>query len=128
MNRQRSDAGFTLLEVMVAILILSMSLAVIFPMLGSGPGRLIDDKNSGLAMRIAESKLAETIVIANWDAMPIEDDDENWAWRMEAAPYDTPDPDAVSSYPMLVTAAAWSKDAPDTIRAQLQRIVWVVSE
>lgn len=38
MNAGQSDAGFSLLEVMVAVLILSMSLAVIFPMLGKGRG------------------------------------------------------------------------------------------
>lgn len=128
MNAGRSDVGFSLLEVMVAVLILSMSLAVIFPMLGKGPGRLIDDKNAGLALRVAESKLAEAIVTADWEALPLEDDDETWAWRIEAAPYETADPDAVSSYPMLVTAAAWSKETPDTVRAELQRIVWVVSK
>jgi general secretion pathway protein I len=52
------SAGFTLLEVVIALMILGLSIGVLFQTLSTSLGRLADAKGEALAVSVAQSVLA----------------------------------------------------------------------
>ncbi len=58
-----NEDGFTLLEVLVAFVILSGALGVIYMMLGSGVFASDTAKNEAEAILIAKSKMSEAVIV-----------------------------------------------------------------
>lgn len=84
------QAGFTLVEVLAAFAILTVSLAVVYPLLGNA--RAIEDAATRrLATLLAQSRLA---VVGG--ELALEDGvregrfDNGWEWRVAVAPYAAP--------------------------------------
>ena len=88
MNRPRRTAGFTLLEVMIAMAILAM---VLVPLLGAiikGQQAISASKFRSHALRLAEDKMTELEMTVlpedegEWDG-DFGNDHEGYRWRME---------------------------------------------
>ncbi len=86
--RRRSDRGFTLIEVMVALAIISLSLTAV----ATKMGRMIDTSNSmrertyasWIAQnKITELRLANVIPKVGSSSGEIDYADTTWAWRAE---------------------------------------------
>jgi len=83
------EAGFSLLEVLVAFTILAMSLAVAFRIFAGGLGNIATSEDYARAVTLAESRLAAVgvseplqsgVSYGRWD--------EEYEWRIAAAPYE----------------------------------------
>ncbi len=102
MNRPaHSDSGFTLIEVLVALTILSISLAVMLHIFSQSLDRARESQNEMAASAIAQSLLADA-----GPSMPLEPDDtegktaDGFSWRLHVEPYGSAD-----------DRKAWSMDA-----------------
>ena len=58
MSRRRRDQGFTLIEVLVALAILAVSLAVLMVVISTSLDRAREDRNEMIATALAQSLLA----------------------------------------------------------------------
>ncbi|MAF84068.1 MAG: prepilin-type N-terminal cleavage/methylation domain-containing protein [Gammaproteobacteria bacterium] len=96
MNRHRykpgNDAGFSLLELIVAFSILSLSLAVLYQIFSSSAQRAALGREYGDAVLLAESKLAEIganqqIQTGNLSGKF----DNDMRWKSTVTPYKAPD-------------------------------------
>lgn len=65
---RRSERGFTLLEVLVAFLILSLSMAILLRIVSQSLGSLDRAEQYQVALQLAESKLVEVLAQLRWDS------------------------------------------------------------
>ena len=82
-------AGFTLIEVLVALAILAIAFGFAFRALSGGFDRLDRDQKSADALLLAQSTLARVgHDIALQDGVVDGRTEDGFAWRIETAPYD----------------------------------------
>ena len=74
-----SESGFTVLEVLVAFVILASALAVIYQMVATGGFRSERARNEQTALLLAKSKLSEAQIIAR----NTEGNEGNYHWKLE---------------------------------------------
>jgi len=86
MTKTSEDCGFTLLEVVVAIAILAIAFGSLFPIFGSGLGRIKSSDERFFAVALAESKLRELLVIKNWNDLPQSGEEADWQWMLTRTP------------------------------------------
>lgn len=125
MKTLTSDSGFSLLEVLVATLILALTFSAVFPIFGSAPQRIEDTRSLAFATSLAATHLEQQILRQAWDEMPVRGEQEGWAWEVSGEPYDEAPPADDSDYPFKITVKAWKLEDPDRVLASLQRVVWV---
>ena len=95
--RSGHQRGFTLLEVLVAIAILSLSLGVIFGIFSQSIARTEANAGEAEARTLAQSLMERTRAEPPANASGVTDD--GFVWRVEVAPYGSDE-----------DRAAWSKD------------------
>lgn len=86
MNRAH---GFTLLEVLVAFLILSLSVSVLMRIVSQSLAALDNAEHHQTALQLAESKLAQVLVDLDSDSQGKEEGrvDRDYRWQSEIEPY-----------------------------------------
>lgn len=82
-------AGFSLLEVLVALSILSLSLGVLMPSFGNFSRSTALSGDFRQAMMIAESRLAAAVATREYDASGV--DAGRFAWEFGYAPFEFDD-------------------------------------
>lgn len=94
MNSHRSQRGFTLLEVMLAVAILALAMVALSQTLGASAKAYLNIDATRRAYMVASDKLVELQVYARWPAVGASDDtvtrgDREW-WvhtKISAGPY-----------------------------------------
>lgn len=119
-----ADEGFSLLEVIVATMILAMAFAVALPIFGEVPQRLQDTKQAAIKTRLATSVMEREIARADWASLPVTGEHEQWSWSLHGA---APGVDlaTATSYPLELRVSVWTTAEPDKNVLTLERIVWV---
>ena len=95
--RARGESGFTLLEVVIAFVVLALVLSTVFQIFSTGLARAGDMEEQGLALSIAQSALAAAGVengVAEGETQG-ESGDRRYRWVVKIARYEEqPAPDA----------------------------------
>ena len=87
MSELVKDEGFTLLEVVTAVAILSMGLAVLYPIFGASPGRLQAAEKRGLAVEVLHSEMENLLLLEDWSSLPKQGEFDGWNWVIEGEVY-----------------------------------------
>ena len=95
------QAGFTLIEILVSLVVLSLALGLLVRIFSSGLGNARLAEETAFATALAESRLAE-VGLAQPLAPGLREGEEQarFRWRVEVSPYDVAeaeDPDADSA-------------------------------
>lgn len=111
MNRDRKEEGFTLIEVLVALAILSISMAVLLGVFSDSLSRVRANETRTVAGALAQSLLAEVGI-----SRPLHVGDETgdlangYRWRLHAEPYGSDqDRQAWPVVALLVSVAVWKE-------------------
>jgi general secretion pathway protein I len=102
--------GFSLLEVLVAFAVLSISLGILYQAFGGALHNLSVSGNYGRAMILAESRLAETVADTPLEAGSQTGKAGDFRWRVEVTPYDEVEelPQTFEPYKVLVDVS-WNE-------------------
>jgi general secretion pathway protein I len=122
----KAEAGFTLIEILVAFAILGLVAAAVLSVFSSGPGRIVHAENQRLAVLTVKSLLAEVgagraIEAGGWEG----DTRDGGRWKLVMAPYAgaSSDPDHPPPLqPYLVTVHATSGPAWSGATADLETV------
>jgi general secretion pathway protein I len=104
-GRHARDTGFTLIEVLVALTVLSLSLGVLFGIFSQGLARTQETERETGARMLAQSLLAENTAsppqsIGETDGMT----DTGLGWRLKIAPYPQHDDQNAQLHATIVSA------------------------
>ncbi len=105
-------AGFTLIEVLVALTILSISLAVLLAIFTQGLDRAGESKNEADARALAQSLLAQAEIVPNPSMGTSTGHSNNLMWNLRVAPYGNPDDIAAwqESIAEITATVSWRGD------------------
>lgn len=119
-----NDEGFSLLEVIVATLVLSLTFGVVLPIMGEAPGRLVESRDLASAMRVASTVMERSILLADYDVLPRTGEQGDWSWELDGTPLDE---GALvdADFPLVLEARAWKAGEPERVWVTLKRVVWV---
>lgn len=118
------EAGFSLLEVLVATMILALTFGAVYPIFGNAPQRLVDANENAIAFRLASSVMEREVLQDDWARLPLQGEQGNWSWSLVGAQPDG-EPEAVNNYPLELTVSVWETATPEREVVMLQRVVWV---
>jgi general secretion pathway protein I len=82
-----NDSGFTLIEVLVALTILSISLAVLLSIFTQGLDRAGESRNEAAARALAQSLLAQAEIVPDPSMGSSNGRSNNLMWNLRVAPY-----------------------------------------
>lgn len=102
--RGGSESGFTLIEVLVALAILGISLAVLLSIFLQGLDRAHESKDESAARVLAQSLLSQARAEANPAMGASAGKSAGYVWHLQIAPYGTP-----------AERAAWQENAAQIV-------------
>ncbi|MEX6500759.1 type IV pilus modification PilV family protein [Pseudomonas zhanjiangensis] len=126
MNRAR---GFTLLEVLVAFLILSLSMSVLMRIVSQSLNALSAAERHQVAVQLAESKLAEVLVGLDESSRGKQQGrlDQRFRWQSEVEPYEFENQEPGERYsvtPWLVrVSVSWGKRPGERVSLSTIRLL-----
>ena len=125
-SHTKRHAGFSLLEVLVALSILALSYGMILQLLGSSSRNALRASDYRQAIMVAESQLNLAATVRDPAMLPRSGAvDEKFVWRLDIAPAaDVAMSSAASMYTpvQLTVEVSWEGDAPEPTRVALSTI------
>lgn len=126
MNNSR---GFTLLEVLVAFLILSLSMGVLMRIVSQSLKAVETAEHHQVALQLAESQLADVLTRFNVDSRGKEEGrlDRRYRWQSEIEPYHFDNQEAGERYsisPWLIrVSVSWGADPAERVSLSTVRLL-----
>jgi general secretion pathway protein I len=126
MNNSR---GFTLLEVLVAFLILSLSMSVMMRIVSQSFKSLEAAEHHQVALQLAESQLADVLTRLNVDSRGKKEGrlDRRYRWQSEIEPYHFDNQQAGEHYsinPWLIrVSVSWGPDPAERVSLSTVRLL-----
>lgn len=117
------DGGFTLLEVVIATAVLSLTLVAVLPMFGEVPARLKQTATASQALQIANSRLNLVILESDWNNLPLSGTVGSFRWSVTVERLEIVEGDI--GHPLKLTSSVTSVENEEIKLAQLDQIVWV---
>ena len=116
-TRRARDRGFTLLEVLVAFAILAFTLAAAYGVFSDASRSVASGERYGVALALAESRLAEVDAAAaaeTWDGEG--EFEDTYRWRVETRAMPDGAAENVPVEPVIVTVTvSWASGGPVTL-------------
>lgn len=124
-----SERGFTLLEVLVAFLILSLSMSVLMRIVSQSLRALESAEQHQVALQLAESKLVEVLAQLRWNSLGKDEGrlSGRYRWKSQVERYEFPNQEHGESYsvsPWLVqVTVSWGQRANDQVSLSTIRLM-----
>lgn len=126
---RRSERGFTLLEVMVAFLILSLSMGALMRIVSQSIRALDSAEQHQVALQLAESKLVEVLAQLRWDSRGKDEGrlSGRYRWKSKVERYQFSNQQAGESYsitPWLVqVSVSWGLQPNEQVSLSTVRLM-----
>jgi general secretion pathway protein I len=126
MNNSR---GFTLLEVLVAFLILSLCMGVLMRIVSQSLKAVETAEHHQVALQLAESQLADVLTRLNVDSRGKEEGrlDGRYRWQSEIEPYRFDNQEAGERYSisswLVRVSVSWGADPADRVSLSTVRLL-----
>lgn len=126
---RRSERGFTLLEVMVAFLILSLSMGALMRIVSQSIRALDSAEQHQVALQLAESKLVEVLAQLRWDSRGKDEGrlSGRYRWKSKVERYQFSNQQAGESYsitPWLVqVSVSWGPQPNEQVSLSTVRLM-----
>ena len=124
-----SSRGFTLLEVLVAFLVLSLSMGVLMRIVSQSLNALATAEHHQVALQLAESKLADVLTHLDADSQGKEQGriDSRYRWQSEIEPYQFDNQEAGARYsitPWLIRVSViWGRRPAERVSLSTIRLL-----
>ncbi|MGH8354842.1 MAG: type IV pilus modification PilV family protein [Pseudomonas sp.] len=124
-----SSRGFTLLEVLVAFLILSLSMSVLMRIVSQALDGLETAEHHQVALQLAESRLADVLIRLDADSEGEEEGriDSRYRWQSEIEPYHFANQEAGKRYsvnPWLIrVSVSWGRRPGERVSLSTIRLL-----
>jgi general secretion pathway protein I len=128
-RRTNSERGFTLLEVLVAFLVLSLSMSVLMRIVSQSLNSLAVAERHQEALQLAESKLAEVLVRLDSGSRGKHQGklNRNYRWQSEMEPYQFDNQDIGARYsitPWLIrVTVSWGRSSSEQVSLSTIRLL-----
>ena len=129
MRRMTGSRGFTLLEVLVAFLILSLSMSVLMRIVSQSLNALSIAEHHQIALQLAESKLAEVLVQLDGDSKGKQQGrlDRRFRWESEIESYRFDNQEAGERYninPWVIrVSVSWGRHPAERVSLSTIRLI-----
>ncbi|NVJ70801.1 MAG: prepilin-type N-terminal cleavage/methylation domain-containing protein [Alphaproteobacteria bacterium] len=125
MTKVFEDKGFTLLEVLIALAILTLAYGALYPIFGGSPIRIKETINRDYALAIAQARMQDVLARKRWNDLPESGEDMGWAWKVEGENYaHSSDSERAPGFLYQVTVTVSAAENGSDIPIQLKRIVY----
>lgn len=122
---QRSDSGFTLLEMVVAIAIFAFAMAVLYPAFGTSAIRTEGARERAFGVALAQEKLHDVLVTEGWASLPTSGTSHGWTWEVSGEVYaHDSDADDATGYLFKVTATSIPSGGIAGVPVVLNRVIY----
>lgn len=125
----RSQRGFTLLEVLVAFLILTLSMGALMRIVSQSIRSLDTAEQHQVALQLAESKLVEVLAQLRWDSRGKDEGrlSGRYRWKSEVERYQFENQEAGQNYsvtPWLVrVTVSWGRQPNEQVSLSTIRLM-----
>lgn len=127
-----SDDGFTLLEVVLAVALLAFAAAIVFPIFGQAPHRILAISERQQAQQLGNSLFDELVAVGNWQAMPnsaaaaewIAIAGTEWEWRAFEVPNQDSSAFIIPGRPLHIAIDIKRSGAEGALHS-LEEVVWI---
>lgn len=129
LKRPADARGFTLLEVLVAFLILSLSMGVLMRIVSQSLNALVAAERHQIAVELAESKLAEVLIGLDERSQGKQQGriDARFRWHSEVEPYEFENQEPGAQYsinPWLVRVSiSWGRGPAEQVSLSTIRLL-----
>lgn len=129
MRRSNSSRGFTLLEVLVAFLVLSLSMGVLMRIVSQSLTALAAAEHHQVALQLAESKLADVLIRLDSSSRGKQQGrlDRRYRWQSEIEPYQFANQEAGERYsinPWLIrVSVSWGRRPAERVNLSTIRLL-----
>lgn len=129
MRPMASSRGFTLLEVLVAFLILSLSMSVLMRIVSQSLNALDAADHHQVALQLAESKLADVLIHLDGSSEGKDEGrlDSRYDWESEVEPYQFENQEPGMRYsvtPLLIrVSVSWGSRPADRVSLSTIRLL-----
>lgn len=128
-RRSNSSRGFTLLEVLVAFLVLSLSMSVLMRIVSQSLNAMSAAEHHQIALQLAESKLAEVLVQLDGNSKGTQEGrlDRRFRWESEIESYRFDNQEAGERYsinPWLIrVSVSWGRHPAERVTLSTIRLI-----
>lgn len=129
MRRKTRSRGFTLLEVLVAFLVLSLSMGVLMRIVSQSLNALATADHHQVALQLAESKLAEVLIHLDGSSRGSEQGrlNRDYRWESEIEPYEFDNQEPGQRYsvtPLLIrVSVSWGRRPAERVSLSTIRLL-----
>lgn len=129
MRRKTRSRGFTLLEVLVAFLVLSLSMGVLMRIVSQSLNAMATADHHQVALQLAESKLAEVLIHLDGSSRGSEQGrlDRDYRWESEIEPYEFDNQEPGQRYsvtPLLIrVSVSWGRRPAERVSLSTIRLL-----
>ena len=127
--RNARSRGFTLLEVLVAFLVLSLSMSVLMRIVSQSLNALATADHHQVALQLAESKLAEVLIHLDGSSRGKDQGrlDRDYRWQSEIEPYEFDNQEPGERYsvtPLLIrVSVSWGRSPAERVSLSTIRLL-----
>ncbi|MCJ9430038.1 type II secretion system protein [Kordiimonas marina] len=122
--QKSGEAGFTLLEVVIATAIMALAFGTLYPIFASIPSHLARSQDREAIVAYGESVMQQQILLHNWSALPASGTEGEWQWEASEVPLTGLPKESIPGRPLHLRVTVTDTKHKNA-SVSLDQILWV---